>query len=540
MQHKVYKKVALVILDGFGVAPDSRGNAITQARTPNLNYIVSNFPSLTLQASGPLVGLPWGEMGNSEVGHLNLGAGRIVGQDLPRITTSIQNGEFFKNPVLLDAIKHAKNNNSALHLMGLVSPGGVHSFDEHLYALLSMAAGLGQKKVFIHMFTDGRDTDQKIAPESLKKLYERIERAGGGKVASITGRFYAMDRGRHFGQTLMTYRALVDGIGDTAHSADEAVANSYKAQIFDEMIKPTVILNEAGQPVGKICDNDAVIFINFRSDRALQLTQAFVQPEILPPEFRPEPLQNLFFATMTEYAPVLPVKVAFARTVLNNNLAEVVSSSNLRQFHIAESEKYAHVTAFFNCGRTEKFPGEEREIVTSPENNSSNYADNPEMSAGKLTDILTQQILSKETNFFVTNFANTDMVGHTGSLTAGILAVEFIDQCLKKIMDACLLTDAALIITADHGNIEQMINNRTGDIDKDHTTNPVPFLLVANEFKFPKAFSHDYAFLATRVPAGVISDVAPTILELFGLLKPTEMTGISLFEVFDDVPRKKK
>jgi len=539
MKHKIYKKVALVILDGFGVAPAGRGNAISRAKTPNLNFMVSNFPSLTLQASGLLVGLPWGEMGNSEVGHLNLGAGRIVGQDLPRITFSIQSGEFFKNPVFLEAINHAKNNRAALHLMGLVSPGGVHSFDEHLYALLSMAAENGLKKVYIHMFTDGRDTDQKIAPETLKILNERIGRAGAGKIATITGRFYAMDRGGHYGQTLMAYRALADGRGDVAYTAEEAVAKSYQAQIFDEMIRPTVILNEENQPVGKISDNDSVIFINFRSDRALQLSQAFVQPDALPPELRPKPLQNLFFATMTEYAPDFPAKAAFPRANLKNNLAEVISASGLSQFHIAESEKYAHVTAFFNCGKTEKYPGEEREIVTSPENNEHNYADHPEMSAGKLTEILAQKISSTDTNFFVANFANTDMVGHTGNLTAGIEAVEFIDGCLKKITEACLMADAALIITADHGNCEQMINTKTGDIDKDHTTNPVPFLLAANELKFPKSLDHDYSFLSTRVPAGAISDVAPTILELFGLQQPAEMSGESLFSEIDDVPRKK-
>lgn len=538
MKHKVYKKVALVILDGFGVAPDSHGNAIARAKTPNLNFIVSNFPSLTLQASGPLVGLPWGEMGNSEVGHLNLGAGRIVGQDLPRITMSIQSGEFFKNPVFLEAINHAIKNHSALHLMGLISPGGVHSFDEHLYALLSMAADLGQKKVFIHMFTDGRDTDQKIAPETLKILYERMGRAGVGKMATVTGRFYAMDRGGHFGQTLMTYEALVEGKGETAHTADEAIKNSYQAQIFDEMIKPTVILNDEGQPVGKISDNDAVIFINFRSDRALQLSQAFVQPEKLPEEMRPRQLQNLFFATMTEYSPDLPTKVVFAPVSLKNNLAEVISAKGLTQFHIAESEKYAHVTAFFNCRKTEKYPGEERVIVTSPENNANNYVDNPQMSAEKLTDVLTENISSTEINFFVANFANTDMVGHTGNLMAGIEAVEYVDVCLKRIMDACLMADAALIITADHGNIEQMINTKTGDIDKDHTTNPVPLLFVANEFKFPGPINRDYSFLSARVPAGVISDVAPTILDLFAIPKPAEMTGISLLELIDEVPVK--
>lgn len=537
MKHKIYKKVVLVILDGFGIAPSGRGNAIAMAKTPTLNYIVSNYPALSLQASGPLVGLPWGEMGNSEVGHLNIGAGRIVGQDLPRITNAIQNGEFFKNPVFLQAIDHAKKNHSALHLVGMVSPGGVHSLDEHLYALLGMAAEHGLTKVFIHMFTDGRDTDPKIALDSLNKLYERVARIGVGKVATMAGRFYGMDRGAHWGQTLLTFRALTEGVGEVANTPEECVKRNYQAQIFDEMIKPTVIMDPAGRPTAVISDNDAVIHFNFRSDRALQLTQMFVQPESLPQEFRQRPRQNLYFATMTEYAPGLPVHVAYSQMDLKNNLAEVLSINKFTQFHIAESEKYAHVTAFFNCGRTEVYPGEERLIVTSPEN-SRNYFDHPEMSAEKLTEELVKKISSTPINFFVANFANTDMVGHTGNLQAGIAAVEYIDKCLKKILDASMLADAAVFITADHGNIEQMINAKTGDIDKDHTTNPVPLLVAANEFKFVKAMEKTFVDLAARVPAGVISDIAPTILDLFGLPKPPEMTGVNLMEVIDEVPRK--
>lgn len=538
MKHKIYKKVVLVILDGFGIFPAGRGNAISMAETPTLNYIVSSFPSLSLQASGPLVGLPWGEMGNSEVGHLNIGAGRIVGQDLPRITASIQNGEFFKNSVLLEAINHAKKNHSALHLMGLVSGGGVHSFDEHLYALLGMAADLGQKKVFIHMFTDGRDTDPKVALESIKKLDERIGRSGVGKIATIAGRFYAMDRGGHWAQTMLSYDAMVNGKGATASSPEECIHSSYNAQIFDEMIKPTVMVNSSNESVAKISDNDAVIYINFRSDRALQLTQIFTAPESIPEEFRRPVLQNLYFATMTEYSPNLSkVHVAFSSVNLKNNLAEVLAAHNFTQFHIAESEKYAHVTAFFNCGKIEKYPGEERVIVTSPEN-SKNYSDHPEMSSEKLTDILTQKISETDTNFFVANFANTDMVGHTGDLSAGIAAVEFIDKCLKKILDVSLLADAVFIITADHGNIEQMINARTGDINKDHTTNPVPCLIIANEFKTPKVEDREFCDLSSRVPSGVVSDIAPTILELLGLEIPSEMTGINLVDLVDEVPRK--
>ncbi len=537
MHHKIYKKVVLVILDGFGVAPMGRGNAIALANAPTLQYIVQNFPSLTLQASGPLVGLPWGEMGNSEVGHLNIGAGRIVGQDLPRITNSIQNGDFFKNPVFLEAAAHAKQNHSALHLMGMVSPGGVHSFDEHLYALLGLASEQGLRQVYIHMFTDGRDTEPKIALETLAKLNERVSGTGVGRVATVAGRFYAMDRGGHWGQTLMTYRAMVEGAADKYASPEECVNRNYQAQIFDEMIKPAVIAQPDGTPVAKIGDNDAVIFFNYRSDRALQLSQMFIQPQAVPAEFRQAPPKNLYFATMAEYSPQLPAHVAFPPMDLKNNLAQVLAERKFTQFHIAESEKYAHVTAFFNCGKTDTYPGEDRVIVTSPEN-SKNYSDHPEMSAQKLTDILVEKISKTETNFFVANFANTDMVGHTGNLQAGIAAVEFIDGCLKRIMDAALLADSPMIITADHGNIEQMLDSKTGDINKDHTTNPVPFLLVANELKFTKPASWNFISLSHRIPAGVIADIAPTVLGLLGLEKPGEMTGVDLMNELDEVPKK--
>lgn len=538
MHHKIYKKAVLVILDGFGVAPASHGNAISVAKMPNLDYIVNNFPSLTLQASGPLVGLPWGEMGNSEVGHLNIGAGRIVGQDLPRITSSIQNGEFFKNPIFLEAIDHALKNKSALHLMGLVSAGGVHSFDEHLYALLALAGDKGLKEVYIHMFTDGRDTEPKVALQGIAKLNERINRAGVGKVATIAGRFYAMDRGGHFGQTIMTYEAMVNGEGEKFASPEDCIRHNYQAQIFDEMIKPSVIVSADNKPVGCVTENDSIIFINFRSDRAIQLTECFIAPENLPEEFRMPVLNNIYFVSMTEYSANIPSHIAFGSTDLKNNLAEVISNNKLTQFHVAESEKYAHVTAFFNCGRTEKYPLEEREIVTSPSNNSNNYVDHPEMSAEKVTDSLVNKITKTETNFLLANFANPDMVGHTGNLKAAISAIEFIDKCLKRIMDACLLSDAVLMITADHGNVEQMINSKTGDIDKDHTTNPVPFLIIANEFKFVNAADRSYAFLSSRVPAGIISDIAPTVLEFMGLKKPLEMTGINLLEVIDEIPKR--
>ncbi len=535
MQHKLYKKVVLVILDGFGIATYSRGNAIALSGSEVLNFIVSHYPSMTLQASGPLVGLPWGEMGNSEVGHLNIGAGRIVGQDLPRINAVIQNGQFFNNPVLLDACHHVKQFNSKLHLLGMVSPGGVHSLDEHVYALLGLAKEQDVSQVFIHMFTDGRDTAEKVAMESIQKLRDRIAQIGCGQIASITGRFYAMDRGEHWDQTSLTYQALVEGKGEEARSAEDCILQNYNQGIFDEMIKPTVITQPdptTGNmvPVGSISDNDAVIFFNFRPDRGLQLTQYFVSATGSKVAGPAHQLQNLFFVTMTEYLPGLPVHVAFPPLALFNNLASVVSKSGHTQFHIAESEKYAHVTSFFNGGNGLELPGEERVIVTSPDN-ALNYSDHPEMSAEKVTDVLVEKITKTQLNFFVANFANTDMVGHTGNLEAGVKAVKFVERCLQRIMEASLSVDGVLVITADHGNIEQMINVHTGEIDKDHTTNPVPFLLIANEFRFAQMIDKNYLSLSAHVPDGVVSDIAPTILALFGLPKPPEMTAINLLDI---------
>ncbi len=535
MHSKAYKKVVLVVLDGFGIATSSHGNAISLAHAEALDFIVGHFPSLSLQASGPLVGLPWGEMGNSEVGHLNIGAGRIVGQDLPRINSDIQSGAFFKNPAFLAACQHAKDNNSKLHLIGLVSSGGVHSSDEHLYALLGLAVQEGVKEVYIHMFTDGRDTGEKVALEAIQKLKMKIKEIGVGKIATITGRFYGMDRGRHWDQTEMTFQAMVNGIGASSYTPEDCILDSYNQGVFDEMIRPTVIVENVEnsselRPVAKICENDAVIFFNFRSDRALQLTQAFVLPDVMDIESKHKVLNNLYFVTMTEYFFGLPVHVAFPLESLQNNLGEVVADNKLTQFHIAESEKYAHVTSFFNGGANVQFPGEERVIVKSP-NNANNYVDHPEMSGMELTDILIDRISKTETNFFIANYANPDMVGHTGNLDAAIKAVKYVDRFLEKIMEATLLADGALLITADHGNIEQMLNLKSGEIDKDHTTNPVPFLIVANEFRFKEPKTRNYLSLSARTPDGVISDVAPTVLALFGIAKPLEMKGINLLDI---------
>ncbi len=524
---KQYTKVALVVLDGFGVASPSRGNAISLAGTPHIDNLVGQFPSTTLQASGPLVGLPWGEMGNSEVGHLNMGAGRIVAQDLPRINAAIQDDSFYSNPALVGACEHARANNSALHLMGITSSGGVHGSIDHLFALLALAEMRGISRVFVHIFLDGRDTPERVALQDIARLEQKIAEIGVGKIATITGRFYAMDRGGHWNQIEQTYRALVEGVGVEAAGAESCVQGQYASGVYDEMIPPSVLVDEQGHAVGKIADGDAIIFFNFRQDRALQLTQAFVETVRTPLASQIRVLQNIYFATMTEYRQGLPVHVAYSAPILDGNLAEYLSAKGLKQFHAAESEKYAHVTAFFNCGVTDPLPGEDRQIVRSP-SNSNNYSDQPQMAAPALTEVLLEKFADPQLNFILANYANADMVGHTGNLEAGIQAVAAIDDAMGKLAEAALANDWALIITADHGNIEQMVNVKTGQIDKDHTTNPIPFILVAEDLRRIREERPDYASLATVVPDGVVSDVAPTVLALMGLEKPPEMTAVSL------------
>lgn len=524
MDFQPYKKLVLIVLDGFGIATASHGNAITLAEPSTINSLINNFPATTLQASGPAVGLPWGEMGNSEVGHLNLGAGRIVGQDLSRITLAIEDRSFFKNQAFLSAIEHVKKHKSNLHFMGLISPGGVHSYDEHLYALLGLVAEHKLSDVYIHMFTDGRDTPPQIALDTLEKLMKKIAHLNLGKIATVTGRFYAMDRAEHWNLTEQTYKTMVFGEGKKTGSAQQAISDNYGQHIFDEMIPPTVIIQDSGKPA-VISDNDAIINFNFRPDRALQITRAFTESGFN--KFPTKQLQNLFFVTMTEYSRDLNLKVAFPPQEITNSFAEIISKQGLRQFHIAESEKYAHVSVFFNGGIIHPFPGEEREIVTSPISNYQNYQDVPEMSARQVTDVLVSQF-QKNYSFFLVNFANPDMVGHTGNISASILAIKTIDECLKKISEACLTANICLIITADHGNIEELLDIRSGGIDKEHSTNPVPFILVSKEFKRKHPKDGGVLSLAGIVPIGVLSDVAPSMIELMGISTPPQMTGISL------------
>ena len=524
-----FSQIILLILDGFGVASPSEGNAVTAASTRNLNYLINHFPATTLQASGPAVGLSWGERGNSEVGHLNLGAGRIVSQDSPRISRAIGNGEFFKNPSFLAAVAHVKKNHSKLHLVGLVSPGGVHSSEEHLYALLGLAAEQEIKNVFVHMFTDGRDTDAKVALASIDRLARKFLEFGIGKIASVSGRFYAMDRGGHWEVTEQTYNALVSGEGEKAASPREAVRRYYERQIFDETIPPTVITDDE-RPLALIGEGDAVIFFNFRPDRMVQLAWSLTDPAFAKFSKKTVFLQNVMYVTMTQYEKGLSASVAFSPIEIVKGLAETLSAAKLRQFHIAESEKYAHVTSFFNGGKQEPWPLEEREIITSPATYQKRYEDVPEMSVDEIGKTVIAK-LRAGTNFILANIANPDMVGHTGNKEACIKAIIAVDRNLGMIFEAATAAKACLAITSDHGNIEQVLDPRTGRIDKEHTLNPVPFLVAAPGFSRKTPLTRGYQELPAIVPDGVLSDVSPTVLQLLGVQKPAEMTAISLLDI---------
>jgi 2,3-bisphosphoglycerate-independent phosphoglycerate mutase len=532
MDLPAYKKIVLLIMDGFGVASHSRGNAISYAEPQQLNWLLANYPAVTLQASGPLVGLPWGEMGNSEVGHLNIGAGRIVSQDLPRITASIQTGDFFRNEVFLNACDHVKKNNARLHLLGMVSSGGVHSYDEHLYALLGLAAEQGIHDVFIHMITDGRDTGERTAMQALEKLHTKIAQVGVGRIATVAGRFYAMDRGGHWGQTELMYQAMVNAQGEKAHSALDCIATNYAKNIYDEMIAPTVILDGNQQPIATVQEHDTIIFFNFRQDRALQLTCAFVAPERMDIPVKHEKIADLVFVTMTQYMQNLPVEIAFGPRKIENYLGDIIAKQGIKQFHVAETEKFAHVTSFFNGGTLDALPGEDRLFVPSPDN-TNNYADHPEMSVEKIGDALVEKITNGDYGLYVANFANGDMVGHTGNMPATVLAVQAMDVQLRRIADAVLSVGGVFMITADHGNAEEKVSVQTGDINKDHTTAPVPFIVVANELKRKTPAKFGYDNLASLIPEGALSDIAPTILELYNLPKPAEMSGVSLLSVIE-------
>lgn len=515
----------LIIIDGFGVAPDSKGNAITQAHTPHFDRFIRTYPAMTLRASGDEVGLSWGEMGNSEVGHLAIGAGRVYYQMFPRINRAIADGSFATNDAFLKAIDHVKKNNSQLHLVGMVSAGRVHSLDEHCHALLEVAKTHKVKDVFVHAFLDGRDTVYNVGVDFISTLQQKIKKLKVGKIASLCGRYYAMDRDSRWDRIQKAYDAMTLGKGNQAEDPLCVMRDSYTKEVYDEEFVPTVIIKDQ-QPVGTIQKNDAIIFFNFRPDRMREITKAFVQPDFS--DFERVPIENLFCVTMAEYEQGLPVTVAFPPQTIENCLAEVLSKKGLHQLHIAETEKYAHVTFFLNGTKEVPFAGEDRVIIPSPK--VASYDLEPAMSAREITARVIKEMREDKYDFIVMNFANPDMVGHTGHVDATIKAVEVIDECLGKIVEETLSRDGCVFVTADHGNAEEKLNLRTGDINKEHATNPVPFLLISKAFEGKPSIAGEVPSgdLSLMPPIGMLADVAPTILAVMGVEKPEEMIGQAL------------
>ena len=507
------KPTVLLILDGYGERKEKEGNAIALAKTPVMDRLKKEFPYVEGQASGLFVGLPDGQMGNSEVGHMNMGAGRIVYQELTRITKSIQDGDFFENKALKAAVEHCKKEDSALHFMGLVSSGGVHSHIEHIYGLLELAKRAGLKKVYLHAFLDGRDTPPDSGKSFLLAVEKKMHELGVGEIATISGRYYAMDRDKNYDRVEKAYRAMVDGTGVKASSVEEAIDASYAKKVYDEFVLPTVI--EKDGAVHTVSDGDAMIFFNFRPDRAREICHAFCDDDFS--FFERGARKNIFFVCFTDYDPTIPNKhVAFEKEEIHNTLGEVVSNLGKNQLRIAETEKYAHVTFFFNGGKEEPYENEDRILVPSPKEVPT-YDLKPEMSCYTVTEKLTEAIHSGKYDLVVANFANPDMVGHTGVLPAAIKAIEVVDECMGKVVDAVESMHGNLFILADHGNADIMIDEKTGEPYTAHTTNPVPFILVSEE-------KHKLR------EGGCLADVAPTLLELMGIPQPKEMTGKSLLE----------
>lgn len=506
------KPTVLMILDGYGLNEKSEGNAVVTAKTPVMENLMKTYPFVKGNASGLAVGLPDGQMGNSEVGHLNMGAGRIVYQELTRITKEIEDGDFFKNEALLKAVENAKKNNSALHLYGLLSDGGVHSHNTHLYGLLKLAKDHQLEKVYVHCFLDGRDTPPSSGKQFVTELMEKMKEIGVGKVASVMGRYYVMDRDNRWDRVEKAYRALTKGEGETAACGKCAVQNSYDKGDTDEFVLPTVIV-EDGKPVATIQDKDSIIFFNFRPDRAREITRAFCADEF--DGFEREKRLDLTYVCFTEYDVTIPNKeIAFHKVQLKNTFGEYLAAHNKTQARIAETEKYAHVTFFFNGGVEEPNEGEDRILVNSPK--VATYDLKPEMSAYEVCDNLVNAIKSSKYDVIIINFANPDMVGHTGVLEAAIKAVEAVDECVGKAVEAVKEVNGQMFICADHGNAEQLIDYVNGGSFTAHTTNQVPFILVNADEKY------------TLREGGCLADIVPTLIELMGMEQPEEMTGKSL------------
>ncbi len=502
----------LMILDGFGINSNEKANAVKLANTPNIDNLMKTWPTTEIYTSGLKVGLPDGQMGNSEVGHTNIGAGRIVYQDLTRITKSIEDGDFFSIKEITEAIENCKKHHSKLHIMGLLSDGGVHSHIRHLVALLEAAKRKDFEDVYVHCFLDGRDTPPASGESYIAQLEEKMKEKEVGKIASISGRFYAMDRDKRWDRVEKAYNALVKGEGETATSPITAIESSYQQEVFDEFVLPTVICNNNNEPLATIQDNDSVIFFNYRPDRAREITRSLVDPEF--DGFETKPL-NLYYVCFTQYDETIPnVHIAFKPESLKNTFGEYVSNQGLTQLRIAETEKYAHVTFFFNGGEEKQYPGEDRILVPSPK--VQTYDMQPEMSAVEVTDKVVDAIKSDKYDCIILNYANPDMVGHTGNLEAAIKAIETIDECVARVVTAIEEKNGIIIMTADHGNAEQMIDYKTGEPHTAHTTNVVPLVLIGVE--------------GVQLKAGKLADLAPTMLDLMEIPKPDEMTGESIIE----------
>ncbi|MFZ5365632.1 MAG: 2,3-bisphosphoglycerate-independent phosphoglycerate mutase [Patescibacteria group bacterium] len=527
MENNVPKPLVLIILDGWGIAAPSTGNAITLAKTPNFNRFVANYPAMTLLAAGEAVGLPENEPGNSEVGHMTLGCGKIFYQNLPRINRAIKDGDFFNNQILLKAINHVKVYKSKLHLIGMLSDGNVQGSIVHIMAALDLAKRNNVSRVYIHGILDGVDSVKNSGSDFIRQLQKYLLDNGIGDIASISGRFYALDRDGHWERTQKAFNAMANGQSEEFYDDPvEAVEASYRKDIFDEGFLPTVITS-GGEPKTTIDANDAVIFLNLKGDRARQLTLALAAKDFDKFE-RSTKIDNLVFVTLTHYQPDLPVDVAFPKQFIKTSLAKVISNNGLKQLDLAETEKFAHVTFFFGGAAQQPFINEDRVMIPSPHVES--YADTPSMSAFEISKRMEKEILREVYDFVVCNFANADMVGHTGNTAAAVAAVEAVDKCLGTIADLVLSKDGAVILVGDHGNAEEMHNLKTGEDEKFHTKNPVPLVLIGKKWEgknIPgsESIGNDLSLVK---PAGMLSDVAPTILKILKLPIPAEMSGKSL------------
>lgn len=519
------KPIVLLVLDGFGIAPPDPGNAITAAHTPVYDRLIATYPAMPLRASGAAVGLGWGDMGNSEVGHLTIGAGRVYYQSLPRIDMAIEQGTFFENEAFLGAMAHVKKTGGTLHLVGLMSAGKVHAMNTHAYALLELAKSQGVDDVAVHAILDGRDTLYNAGYGFVEELLAKMVELGVGALATLSGRYYAMDRDNKWDRTQKAYLAMVSGEGATASDALAAIKESYAREVYDEQFVPTV-LSRDGEPVATVKEGDAVVFFNYRPDRARQLTRAFVMPTF--DEFDRPYVPHTMFVTMMPYEDGLPVTVAFPPEVVTKGLAEVVSNMGLTQLHVAETEKYAHVTFFFNGTREEPFAGEERAMVPSPK--VASYDEVPQMSAVAVTDAIVKGVKSGAYDVIVANYAGPDMVAHTGNFEATKAAVETVDAQIGRVVDAVLAKGGVVLVTADHGNAEEVKNLQTGGVDKEHSTNAVPLVVVGAAYEGQPSLVGDVPGndLSLVAPVGMLADVAPTILHLLGIEPPREMTGQSL------------